>query len=92
MGDPGPRVAIAHEWLVKYAGSERCVEQMRREFPGSRLLTTIVGDEARLPPELRGAEPSLLQRVPRSAATYQWLVPAMPLAWAARRPVGMSTS
>lgn len=87
MGDVGVRVAIAHEWLIKYAGSERCVEQMRREFPDSRLLTTIVGDETRMPPELRGAEASLLRWLPGSASAYQWLVPLMPLAWAARRPV-----
>ena len=36
------RVAIAHEWLVRYAGSERCVDEMLREFPDAQLLTTVV--------------------------------------------------
>jgi glycosyltransferase involved in cell wall biosynthesis len=80
------RVAVAHEWLVKYAGSERCVSEMMRAFPGARLLTTIL-DEGNVPHELRGAEPSLLQHLPHAERAYQWLVPAMPLAWAARRPI-----
>lgn len=82
----GPRVAIAHEWLVKYAGSERCVDQMLTEFPDARLLTTVL-DPAAVPGPLARAEPSALQRLPGVAAYYHWLVPAMPLAWAARRPV-----
>jgi glycosyltransferase involved in cell wall biosynthesis len=81
------RVAIAHEWLIKYAGSERCVVEMRREFPDSRLLTTIAGPDETLPPELRGAEPSLLGRLPGAARAYQWLIPAMPAAWSARPAV-----
>ena len=57
-GTPDLRVAIAHEWLVKYAGSEHCVVEIRREFAGSRLLTTIASPPQDLAPELRGAEPS----------------------------------
>ncbi len=36
------RVAIAHEWLVRYAGSERCVAEMLEAFPGAELLTTVL--------------------------------------------------
>lgn len=74
------RVAIAHDWLVQYAGSERCVEQMLKEFEGARLLTTVVDPEA-LPAALRVAEPSFLQRVPRARRHHEWLLPLMPLAW-----------
>lgn len=81
------KVAIAHEWLVKYAGSERCVAEMRRIFRSSRLLTTMIGSPRDLPPELHGAEPSLLGRLPGAARHYQWLVPVMPVAWAARPAV-----
>jgi len=80
------RVAIAHEWLVRYAGSERCVAEMLEAFPGARLLTTVV-EESALPPALRGAEASLLQHVPGATRHHEWLLPLMPLAWRLRRPV-----
>jgi glycosyltransferase involved in cell wall biosynthesis len=82
-----PRVAIVHEWLVKYAGSERCVREMRREFPESRLLTTLVASDGDHPAEFRGAEASCLQYLPGAPRAYQWLIPVMPLSWAVRRPV-----
>jgi glycosyltransferase involved in cell wall biosynthesis len=74
------RVAIAHDWLLQYAGSERCVEQMLAAFPGARLMTTIVQPGA-LPPALREAEPSFLQGVPGARAHHEWFLPLMPLAW-----------
>ena len=46
------RVAIAHEWLVRYAGSERCVAEMLEAFPGAELLTTVLEASA-LPASLR---------------------------------------
>jgi len=81
------RLAIAHEWLVRYGGSERCVEELLHEFPDSRLLTTVVAPDA-VPASFHGAEPSLLQRVPGSTAHHEWLLPLMPAAWRLRRPVG----
>jgi glycosyltransferase involved in cell wall biosynthesis len=81
------RVAIAHDWLVRYAGSERCVEELLAAFPGSRLVTTLHAPAA-LPGSLRHAEPSVLQRLPRATANHEWLVPLMPLAWRLRRPLG----
>ena len=80
------RVAIAHEWLVRYAGSERCVEQMLEEFPGARLLTTVV-DPDQLPPIFREAQSSWLQRVPGAVGHHEWLVPLMPIAWRLQPPV-----
>ncbi len=79
-------VAIAHDWLVRYAGSERCVDELLRVFPGARLLTTLV-DPSALPAAMAGAEPSFLQRVPGALAHHEYLLPLMPLAWRARRPV-----
>ena len=79
-------VAIAHEWLVRYAGSERVVQQLLKAFPGSRLLTTLVEPEA-LPADLRGAEPSFLDRIPGSHDHHEWLLGLMPLAWRLREPI-----
>ena len=80
------QIAIAHDWLVRYAGSERVVEQLLEAFPGSRLLTAIVDPEA-VPPPLAGAEPSFLQRIPGATRHHEWLLPLMPLAWHARREI-----
>ena len=79
-----PAVAIAHEWLVAYGGSERCVEELLAVFPEATLLTTIL-DARAVPETLRGASPSFLQRVPGARSHHEWLLPAMPLAWRTRR-------
>lgn len=80
------RIAVAHEWLVRYAGSERVVEEILRALPVERLLTTLV-EPASVPESLRRAEPSLLQHLPFATRHHEWLLPAMPLAWALRRPI-----
>jgi glycosyltransferase involved in cell wall biosynthesis len=80
------RIAVAHDWLVSYAGSERVVDELLQAFPDARLLTTVV-ERDRLPTILRRAEPSFLQHVPTATSHHEWLLPAMPLAWAARRPI-----
>jgi glycosyltransferase involved in cell wall biosynthesis len=80
------RVAIAHEWLVAYAGSERCVEELRALYPGSALLTTVVNRSA-IPATLADAQPSFLQHVPGATSHHEWLLPLMPLAWRVRPAV-----
>lgn len=80
------RIAVAHEWLVRYAGSERVVEQILMAFPGSALHTTIaLPDE--LPEALRGARTSFLQRIPGATRHHEWLLPLMPLAWRTVPPI-----
>lgn len=74
------RVAIAHEWLVRYAGSERVVEEMLKAFPGARLVTTILEPSA-VPSSLAEAEPSFLQHLPGTRTHHEWYLPLMPLAW-----------
>ena len=82
----GPRVAIAHEWLVRYAGSERVVDELVRTFDVERILTTLL-EPAALPPSLQTADPSFLQRLPGATAHHEWLLPLMPLAWRLREPI-----
>lgn len=79
-------LAVAHDWMVTYAGSERVVEAILEAYPDSRLLTTLAEPD-RLPPIFRCAEPSLLQHVPKATSHHEWLLPAMPLAWAVRPPI-----
>jgi glycosyltransferase involved in cell wall biosynthesis len=84
---PGLRVAVAHDWLVRYAGSERVVEQLLATFPGARLLTTVF-DPPALPPSLQNAEPApLFKALPGAHRRHEWLLPLMPAAWRFRTAV-----
>jgi glycosyltransferase involved in cell wall biosynthesis len=76
-------VAIAQDWMVQYAGSERVVEEMLHVFPDADLLTSVANAEA-LPSELRRARTSLLQRLPGAISHHEYLLPLMPLAWRLR--------
>ena len=80
------RLAIAHDWMVGWTGSERCVDELVRAYPTARVLTTVVRREV-LPATLHRAEPSFLQRLPGATSHHEWLLPLMPLAWRTRRPV-----
>jgi len=80
------RIAVAHDWLVRYAGSERVVEQIVEAFSDVRVLTALVAPD-QLPHTLRGAQPSLLQHIPFATRHHEWFLPAMPLAWKLRRRV-----
>jgi glycosyltransferase involved in cell wall biosynthesis len=81
-----PRVVVAHDWLVTYAGSERVVEALMATYPDAELMTAVIRRD-RVPAVLAGAEPSFLQRVPGAADHHTWLLPALPLAWRLRRAV-----
>ena len=74
------RVAFAHDWLVRYAGSERVFEALREIYPEAPVYTTILEPE-RMPPTLRSAETSFIQWLPGSHSHHEWFVPLMPLAW-----------
>ncbi len=73
-------VAIAHEWLTSYAGSERVVEQLLVAYPDAELLTTVAIPTA-VPPAMRNASTSVLNRLPLARTHHEWFVPLMPLAW-----------
>lgn len=78
------RVALAHEWLVRYAGSERVLEALLEIFPGAGLYTTIL-EPTKMPPTLRSANTSFIQHLPGSHTHHEWFVPLMPLAWRSTR-------
>lgn len=80
------RIAIAHDWLIRFAGSERCVRELLREFPGSPILTALAIPGA-LPEDFAHAEPSILQRIPGATRHHEWFLPLMPAAWRLRAPV-----
>lgn len=76
------KVAVVHDWLVTYAGSERVLEQLLVLFPHAVVFTLIdflSGEEREF---LDGHEvrTSFLQSVPFAKRTYRRLLPLMPLA------------
>lgn len=78
-----PRVLIAHDWLVDWAGSERCVEQMLHVFPNADLLVGV------LDPRMRGlnavtqrARETWLARVPFARTRHRWFLPLEAAAFA----------
>jgi glycosyltransferase involved in cell wall biosynthesis len=81
-----PSLAIAHDWMVEYAGSERCVRELLTLFPSARVLTTVMNRDA-LPSDLRRSESSWLQRVPLTTTHHEWFLPLMLLTWSLRRPL-----
>ncbi|HEY8250488.1 MAG TPA: glycosyltransferase [Burkholderiales bacterium] len=76
------RVAVVHEWLLDYAGSERVVREILEVVPEADLFVLI----DRRDEELRSAIPrpargtSFLQRLPRPHKWLRYYVPLMPLA------------
>jgi len=77
-----PRVAVVHEWLLDFAGSERVVRDILEVLPRADLFAQIDQPDD----ELRGAIPrrpkatTFLQRLPRPRKWLRYYVPLMPLA------------
>jgi glycosyltransferase involved in cell wall biosynthesis len=76
------RVAIVHDWLVTYAGSERVLEQILAVFPEADLysLLDFVPEMERGFLGNRRARTSFIQRLPRARTHYRTYLPLMPLA------------
>jgi glycosyltransferase involved in cell wall biosynthesis len=75
-------IAIVHEWLGPYAGSEQVVAAMLEAFPQADLFaTTHDPDEVRGTP-LEGipVRTSFIQSLPGATKRYQSYLPLMPLA------------
>ncbi|HEY3597818.1 MAG TPA: glycosyltransferase family 4 protein [Paraburkholderia sp.] len=76
------RVAIVHDWLVTYAGSERVLEQIIALWPEADLFSIVDF----FPEEHRGAllgkhaTTSFIQHLPRAKSAYRSYLPLMPLA------------
>jgi hypothetical protein len=76
------RVAIVHEWLVTFAGSERALRELLRLYPQADLFAVVDflsdADRARLGG--RHAKTSFIQNLPGAAKRYRSYLPLMPLA------------
>lgn len=76
------KVAVIHEWLVDYSGSERVVEQILKIFPDADLFAQVEF----LPPNLKpfiqnkSVKTSFIQKLPLARKKYRTYLPLMPLA------------
>jgi glycosyltransferase involved in cell wall biosynthesis len=77
-----PRVAVVHEWMVMFAGSERVVQHILRRFPSADLYSVISIMERDEAPELidRLKGTTFIQRMPWLRKMYRRYLPLMPLA------------
>lgn len=76
------KIAIVHEWLTNYAGSERVVEQMLLAFPQADVFSTIdfVPDEERFFLQGKSVKTTFIQKLPFARIKYRQLLPLAPLA------------
>jgi len=76
------KIAIVHDWLVTYAGAERCLEQMLVLYPEADLFSIVDF----LPDDERGfilgkkARTSFIQHLPFAREKYRSYLPLMPTA------------
>src|SRR3712207_4922228 len=76
------RIAIVHEWPVRYVGSEVVVAAMLKTFPDADLYALVYDPEGMRGTPLEGVpvRTSFIQSLPRAKEKYQAYLPLMPLA------------
>ncbi|MBL9123709.1 MAG: glycosyltransferase family 4 protein [Planctomycetaceae bacterium] len=76
------RVAIVHDWLVTWGGSERVLEQMLALYPQADLFTVVdfLPAAQRAPLAGRKITTSFIQRLPKARTHYNSYLPLMPVA------------
>ena len=76
------RVAIVHEWLITFGGSEKVLVELLALFPEADLFAVIDFLPAEYREGLRGktVKTSFIQRLPFAARRYKAYLPLMPLA------------
>ncbi|MBS0558671.1 MAG: glycosyltransferase [Proteobacteria bacterium] len=78
----GLRVAIVHEWLETYAGSERVVAQLLRCFPQADLFAVVdfMPESERAFLGTRKVTTTFIQRLPGARRLFRHYLGLMPLA------------
>lgn len=76
------KVAIAHEWLTSYAGSERVVEQLLALYPEADLFSLVdfLDDRDRAFLQGKPVHTSFMQRLPFARKAFRQYLPIMPFA------------
>ena len=76
------KVAIVHEWLVNFRGSERVLLELARLYPDAVIYASVVNRD-NIPSELaqRDIRTTFIQKFPMAARLYQLYLPWMPRAY-----------
>lgn len=76
------RVAIIHDWLTVYAGAERVLEQMLKEFPEADIFTLIDTLSSQKVDWLscHSIHTSFISKLPLAKTRYRSYLPIMPFA------------
>ena len=82
LSDRFGRVAVVHDWLTTYAGSERVLEQILRIWPEADLFSVVdfFPEEHRDALLGKHATTSFIQHLPRARKSYRSYLPLMPIA------------
>ena len=77
-----PRVAIVHEWLVTYAGSEKVLEEMLQVFPEADIFCALDFLPERFRGRLKNSKirTSFIQRLPLARHLHRYFLALMPIA------------
>ena len=76
------KVAIIHEWLVNYAGSERVTEQFIKLYPDADIFSLVdfLPAEERFFIQHKPVNTSFIQKLPFAKTKFRHYLPLMPLA------------
>ena len=76
------KLAIVHEWLSEFGGSERCVMEFADLFPDAPIFTSVYNEKrfADIFPRDR-VKTSMLQSWPNAIEKYRNYLPFMPMAF-----------
>jgi glycosyltransferase involved in cell wall biosynthesis len=76
------RVAIIHEWLEKYAGAERILEQLLEVYPKAELfcLVDFLPEDQRAFLQGRKPHTSFIQKLPFARENFRSYLPLFPMA------------
>lgn len=76
------KIAIVHEWLVNYAGSERVLEQMLNCYPDADLFSLVdfLPKNERSFIRNKTSQTSFIQKLPLAKNHFRKYLPLMPLA------------
>lgn len=76
-------VAIVHDWLVNYAGAEKCVESFTNIFPEADAFTLVdfLDDtERKIILKGKSSKTSFIQQLPFSRSKFRYYLPFFPSA------------
>ncbi|MCB1083575.1 MAG: glycosyltransferase family 4 protein, partial [Simkania sp.] len=75
------KVALVHDWLVKFGGAEKVLKAMSEVYPSK--IYTLVADRENLKGshfEDKEIQTSFIQKLPRATKKYRSYLPFFPLA------------